>query len=109
MYPKERKRSSKLERERDRARGEGEANARGSGEGLERENETDSGTDWELACNKSIHPLARSLARARRAANRPEQRALARDAPAVCVAPHSLAVTLAARTLRRERASVVLP
>lgn len=38
--------------------------------GLERENETDSGTNWELACNKSIHPLARvrpfALARALR-------------------------------------------
>ncbi|KYQ55153.1 hypothetical protein ALC60_06005 [Trachymyrmex zeteki] len=42
------------------------------------------------------------------AANRPEQHALARDVLVVCVAPYSLAVTLAARTLRRERASVVL-
>ncbi|KYM94266.1 hypothetical protein ALC62_15127 [Cyphomyrmex costatus] len=53
----------------------------------------DSGTNWELACNKSIHPLARTLAA--HAANRPEQRALARDVPVVCVAPPSLAVTLA--------------
>ncbi|KYN16416.1 hypothetical protein ALC57_11286 [Trachymyrmex cornetzi] len=74
---------------------------------------------WTLGCirkrereDESLRESERARARKGRgpahAANRLEQRALARDVLVVCVAPHSLAVTLAARTLRRERASVVL-